>query len=69
MAVKNSGMVAAVVITDHEGLILSATTRRLSFINVNAGEATTAFLGVEVAANFYSSFLIIIEGDSLLTPS
>lgn len=67
VVVRNSGMVVVAVITDHEGVILFATARRLPFIDVNAGEATTALLAIEVVATFYSSSPILIEGDSLLT--
>jgi hypothetical protein len=58
VAVRNSFMVAAVVITDHEGIILY----------VNGGEATVALLAMKTNANLSSSSSqILLEGVSLGT--
>jgi hypothetical protein len=39
VAVRSSFMVTTAVITDHDGVILAAMTRRLPYLNVNVGEA------------------------------
>jgi hypothetical protein len=50
VAVRNSFMVAAAVITDHEGIILY----------VNGGEATAALLAMKTTANLSSSSQILL---------
>jgi hypothetical protein len=47
--------------------ILFAFAHKFSFLNVNAGEASTALLAVETTVNLSSSSQILLEGDSLVT--
>jgi hypothetical protein len=60
-------MVAAAVISDHEGNICWAVAKKLPLLDINAGEAQAALLAVETAKSFCSFSNILLEGDSLVT--
>jgi hypothetical protein len=60
-------MIAAAVLTNYDGEILVVVSRRLPFLNVNVGKASTALLGVEEAIKLSSTLHVILEGDSLST--
>jgi hypothetical protein len=69
VAVRNSFMVAAADITDHDGIILSAVARRLPSLNVNAGDvnaALRAFLAASLP--FPSIFPTCKEQNYFLLP-
>jgi hypothetical protein len=67
VVVRNNYMVAAVVISDHDGFLLWAVSRKLPLLDINAGEARAALLAVEAAKFYCPSSNIILEGDSLVT--
>ncbi|GLT71069.1 hypothetical protein SLA2020_431110 [Shorea laevis] len=67
VAVRSNFMVAAAVITDHDGCLLSAVARKIPLLDINAGEAKAALLAIETTADLYPLSKIILEGDSLVT--
>jgi hypothetical protein len=58
VAVRPNYMVAAAVISDHDGSLLWATAKKLPLLDINAGEAHAALLAVETATSFFSFFKI-----------
>ncbi|GLT61083.1 hypothetical protein SLA2020_338140 [Shorea laevis] len=60
-------MAAGAVISDHDGKILLAVSRKLPLLDINVGEAKAALLAIEAAKFYYSYSNIILEGDSLVT--
>jgi hypothetical protein len=67
VAVRPNYMVAAAIISDHDGSLLWATAKKIPLMDINAGEAQAALLAVETATRFYPSSSLILEGDSLIT--
>jgi hypothetical protein len=67
VAVRSNYMVAAAVISDHDGSLLWTVARKLPLLDINAGEASAALLAVETANCYYPSSKLILEGDSLAT--
>jgi hypothetical protein len=53
VAVRPNFMVAAAVITDHDGCLLSAVARKIPLLDINAGEAKAALLAIETTADLY----------------
>ncbi|GLT52905.1 hypothetical protein SLA2020_262140 [Shorea laevis] len=66
VAIKPLFAVAAAILRDHQGNIISACSRRLPAMEANQGEAHAALLAVQLASQHGSSPLIL-EGDSLST--
>ncbi|GLT55501.1 hypothetical protein SLA2020_286170 [Shorea laevis] len=53
VAVRSNYMVAAAVISDHDGSLLRAAAKKLPLLDINAGEAHAALLAVETTIVFF----------------
>jgi hypothetical protein len=62
VVVRQSFMVAAAIISDHDGLILWVVARKLPLLDINAGEARAALLAVEAAAFYCPSQISFLKG-------
>lgn len=64
VAVKSDFAVAAMVLSDSNGNIVQAVTKRLSTTDAAIGEAQAALLAVQCAASF-GVYSLILEGDAI----
>jgi hypothetical protein len=58
--------VAAAVLSDHEGNIIAASSKRLPPLEASIGEAQAALLSINLVL-FNGCFSLFLEGDSLLS--
>jgi Na+-transporting NADH:ubiquinone oxidoreductase subunit NqrE len=64
VAVKSDFAVAAMVLSDFNGNIVQAITKRLSSTNAAIGKAQAALLAIQSAASLWA-YSLILEGDAI----
>jgi hypothetical protein len=64
VAIRQHMAVAAATLSDHDGNIIAAVSKKLPLLEVNAGEAQAALLAIQFASSF-GCHSLCLEGDSL----